>query len=250
MHESQCHAASSFITLTYDDENLPKDESLEPHAIPNFIRTLRDRLRYQGKKLGAEPPEISYYGCGEYGDMFARPHYHIALFGTDFPDAVELHSMHGGRYSRLIEQLWPNGSHFVGNLTFESAQYVAGYVIKKITGKHAKRHYTVLDPRTGELQEREPEFARMSRNPAIGRRFQERYADSLKQHDSVIARGREMALPRYYDKRLELDDPELMEEIKEKRADKRKPYDSARLAARAIINDSRQKLYRQKQPGK
>ena len=58
-----------------------------------------------------------------------------------------------------------------------------------------------------------------------------------------------MAVPRYYDKRLELSDPEALEEIKEKRSDKRRPYDKQRLAARAIINESRCKIYGSKQPG-
>lgn len=56
-----------------------------------------------------------------------------------------------------------------GPLTPESAQYIVGYVTKKLTRKD--------DPR---LEGKHPEFARMSRMPGIGTNMVQPIADSLR----------------------------------------------------------------------
>lgn len=56
---------ASFLTLTYNDENLPPDGSLVKADLQKFFKRLRKDL--------ANP--IKYYACGEYGDRFKRPHY-------------------------------------------------------------------------------------------------------------------------------------------------------------------------------
>ena len=48
---------ASFITLTYDDEHLPKDLSLKPKDLTDFWKRLR-------KDYGKP---IKYFACGEYG---------------------------------------------------------------------------------------------------------------------------------------------------------------------------------------
>ena len=71
MHEASLYADNCFITLTYNEKNLPQNNSLEKKAFPKFIRSLRKKNK--GTK-------IRYYACGEYGDNFGRPHYHAILF--------------------------------------------------------------------------------------------------------------------------------------------------------------------------
>ena len=79
VHESSLHRFSSFITLTYNDEHLPSDRSLNVEHFQRFMKRLRKHL---------EPLKIRFFHCGEYGDKFRRPHYHAIVFGYDFPDRI------------------------------------------------------------------------------------------------------------------------------------------------------------------
>lgn len=146
------HGDCTFLTLTYDDEHLPSDASLKPDDLQGFLKRLR--------KAHA-PNRLRFYAVGEYGDTTQRPHYHLALFG--FPNC----RYGSSRYSRLrnqccehcdlVRSTWNRGNVLLGTLEIHSAQYVAGYVTKKMTAPD--------DPRLGG---RHPEFARMSLRPGIG----------------------------------------------------------------------------------
>ena len=95
----------------------------------------------------------------------------------------------------------------IGDVTFESAAYVARYCTKKITGKLAHEHYK------GKL----PEYATMSRRPGIGRAWLEKYKDDVYNYDYVVVRnGLKLRPPRYYDKIYDEIDSERMVAIKEK----------------------------------
>lgn len=156
MLESYQHAESSFVTLTFSDAQLPADLSVTPRTISLFIKRLR-------KMLGTP---VRYFAVGEYGDQSGRPHYHLALFGypkcqrgrTDFRRQVCC------EVCSTIARCWtdpqtgePYGTVEVAPLEPGSANYVAGYTVKKWTRDD--------DPR---LEGRLPEFARMSLRPAIG----------------------------------------------------------------------------------
>ena len=75
LHESKSHEDNCFITLTYDDEHLPRDRSLDVKVFQDFIKRMR-------KKVG----KFRYFHCGEYGEKEFRPHFHACIFGYDFPD--------------------------------------------------------------------------------------------------------------------------------------------------------------------
>lgn len=135
MLEAAVHPVSSFITLTYDQESLPDAGSLVPRHLQLWLKRIRKEY----------PAPLRYYGVGEYGDENERPHYHVALFG------------HDPEHSEVIERTWGYGRVDSGTLTIDSAQYIAGYVTKKLTARD--------DPR---LAGRYPEFARMSLRPGIG----------------------------------------------------------------------------------
>lgn len=136
---------SCFITLTYSDEYLPSNGSLVPDDAHYFIDRLRKRIVYWSEFNGIEPVRIRYFLVGEYGDQNNRPHYHAAIFGI------------GREFSNAIAAAWGKGFTYTGDLTKDSASYIAGYVTKKMTKKD--------DPRLGG---RFPEFARMSNRPGIG----------------------------------------------------------------------------------
>lgn len=152
MLEAAQHVHNCFVTLTYDDAHLPSDGSLRPRDMVLFNKRLRKELY---------PEKVRVFYVGEYGDENQRPHYHACYFG------VRGCEYGGTRYWRgevkccgsceRIRRLWGKGRIHVGNLEADSAQYVCGYVIKKMCSKDDER-----------LQGREPEFGRMSRRPGIG----------------------------------------------------------------------------------
>lgn len=134
VHESKMHKDNCFITLTYATEHLPPDSSLHYPDFQKFMKRLR-------KKYGEG---IRFYMCGEYGENFGRPHFHACLFGHNFTDLKLWKETNGQKLyrSKELEQLWPFGHSSVGSVTFESAAYVARYIMKKITGEAAEQHYT------------------------------------------------------------------------------------------------------------
>lgn len=210
MHEAKLHDRNCFVTLTYDEKNLPSDLSVSREEFQKFMKRLRKRF---------EPERIRYYACGEYGEKLDRPHYHACLFNVDFEDKVVLESQQRDDLfvSDVLASAWPLGFHSIGELTFESACYVARYCVKKVTGPKAKEHYMKVDTTTGEVFELEPEFALMSRRPGIGQGHIEKYLDDVFPSDECVVNGHPTKPPRYYDKFFESVDPEGFAEVKERR---------------------------------
>lgn len=224
MHEAQLHEECSFITLTYNNESLPYYEvngKLVPTLCKEDFQRFMKRLR---KKI--TPREVRYYACGEYGDRLGRPHYHAILFGYDFEDKNVLHQgavrsfkktfqksiVDNTLYtSETLEKVWGFGFVTIGEVTFESAGYVARYCTKKITGKRAIAHY----------KGKEPEFALMSRMPGIGKEWFEKYQTDVYPKDFVTLRGIKMQPPRYYDDLLEKQSQNIYNRVKEARLENR-----------------------------
>ncbi len=189
MHESQMHDFNSFITLTYRDAPI---HGVNVAHFQDFMKCLRSRL---------SPRAIRFFHCGEYGERFARPHYHAVIFGFDFPDKV-LYSESNGHAlfkSSFLEEVWTHGFCLVGNVTFESCAYVARYLVKKVNGELAFDHYWRLDELTGELVAVTPEYCTMSRRPGVGASWMEKYGSEVFHNDSIVMRGFEQKVPRFYE---------------------------------------------------
>lgn len=190
MHESQCHDSSVFVTLTYDDEHLPYGNVLHYRHFQLFMKRLR-------KKVGP----IRFFMCGEYGDTFKRPHYHAALFGLSLGDRYPWRKSSAGFQlwrSPLLDSLWEFGSAEFGELSFDSAAYVARYCMKKITGDRAESHYERLVFDTGEIISVPPEFARMSLKPGIGFDWFQKFREEVSVYAGCVVEGRTLPVPRYY----------------------------------------------------
>lgn len=193
MHEAQMFDANSFVTLTYDEAHVPEDMGLHYREFQLFMK----RLRKTGRKA-------RFFMCGEYGAIHGRPHFHACLFGVSFPDRLFYRELGSGSKiytSPELSSLWPLGFSSIGDVTFESAAYVARYVLKKV-GNDVER-LGVLDMSTGELQLRASEFVRMSLKPGIGFEWFQKFVPEVYPRDFVIVRGRQCKPPRYYDKLLE-----------------------------------------------
>lgn len=160
MLEAFGHREVSFVTLTYSDEFLPKNGSLDPGHVQRWLKRLR-KAKF--------PSRVRFYLVGEYGDQSERPHYHVALFGhggcLDYPLAEQKYDRRVCRCKNcdLIRHTWNNKKAGTGGITDcahlsqDAAQYICGYVTKKLTKKG--------DPR---LKGKHPEFARISNRPGIG----------------------------------------------------------------------------------
>lgn len=249
VHELANHNEACFITLTYNNENLPKNNTLVKKDFQNFMKRLRKK--YSNRR-------ISYYHCGEYGQVcnncgdsyplhqnyhknyngckhwspsLGRPHYHAILYGIDFNHDIQpwKQSKAGATIykSKTLDQIWKKGFTSIGDVTFESCAYVARYVTKKITGEKALSHYEKpisIDKDTGEIKSAlwlQPEYATMSRNPAIGKIHYEQYQSDIYPHDRVVqlrnGKSHVSKPPRYYDKLLEKDNEQMFNIIKERR---------------------------------
>lgn len=134
--EHMVHSASTFVTLTYSDEFLPKDGNLSTRDFTLFMKRLRRKFEHL---------QLRFYGVGEYGSNTRRPHYHLAIFGI------------GPEYHDYVSKIWGKGHVLCGDLNKNSARYITGYIIQKMTKEG--------DPR---LQGLKPEFFRSSRRPGIG----------------------------------------------------------------------------------
>ena len=235
MHEKQLHDHSCFLTLTYDNEHLPKDLSLEPIHLTNFLKRLRKKLH---------PIKIRYFACGEYGDETKRAHYHLLLFGYDFTDKKLWKIQNGHRLytSQLLSETWGMGHCLIGNVTFESSAYVARYVMKKRNGKNQKKHYQFIDDQTGEIHQVEPEFVRMSRRPGIAHDWYQKFKTDCYPKDSVTVNGRRMKPAKYYDRIFDTEDPETLEKIKEERVKNAKAKMADGLGERLKVREKLQLL--------
>jgi len=223
MHEAQTHQKTCFITLTYDDQHL-KGPSLDYEDFKRFMKRLRRWHEYTYKKPDEPYTGIRYLTAGEYGTKFDRPHFHAALFGDDFRHDRTKLKKRLGKFdlyrSERLEKLWPHGYSSVGELTWESAAYIARYVMKKITGDKAIKHYEIIDPDTGEITTKKPEMLHMSTRPAIGKKWYEKYHTDVYPHDRVVTNGVPTKPPKYYDKLFGRKDKEKLEEIKKARVDR------------------------------
>ncbi len=153
MLESYCHDESIFVTLTYNDEHLPKNRSLDPDHTKKWMYRFRKAIK---------PVRIRFFLVGEYGDQTWRPHYHAILFGAGYWAAP------------IIQETWGMGFTKVGDFNEKTAQYTCGYVTKKMTKAD--------DPR---LKGRYPEYSRQSRMPGLGAGAMETISEVLSSDPGV-----------------------------------------------------------------
>lgn len=183
--EASQYEENCFVTLTYDDAHLPSDGKVHRKDLQDFLKRLRKKH------------EVRYFGCGEYGSMGNRPHYHLILFGwfpTDWKNGL----------SKELSALWPYGFNSVDDCNFRTCDYVARYTTKKLFKKD------------------DDSFICMSTNPGIGRKWLDDNMHIFK-NDRIygpFGSGNVSNIPRYFEKVFELMDPDALKELKAMRIDK------------------------------
>lgn len=262
VHEAQLHRENSFITLTYNPENLPENGTLVKKDFQDFMKNFRlfleentwngseykqnRKIKVVDKKNGdiTYRPikcyrKVRYFHCGEYGSerdkngeiikgRLGRPHYHAIIFGYQFEDLEYLKTKKGVDLftSPKLEEIWGKGFVTVGSVTFESAAYVARYVMKKRTGDEGETHYLKEGPNGecgphGELCYIQPEYTTMSRRPGIAHDWFMAFKDDLKK-DFITINGKKFQPPKYYDTLFEIHDQDHLERVKARRISKAK----------------------------
>ncbi len=225
MLELGYHESSYFLTLTYDNDHIPKNplidyETGEIYAenatlvkrdLQLFMKNLRRQYEYRGYEN-----KLRFFACGEYGSKTFRPHFHLIVFGLKLDDLVLYKRNFNGDNlynSEFISKIWDKGFCVVGDVTWQSCAYVARYIMKKHLGKDSDIY---------DVYNIEPEFTLMSRRPGIARQYYEDHKDELFYEDFVSIPtkdgGKQIYPPPYYEKLFEEDFPENeVIERKEKR---------------------------------
>lgn len=232
---------SVFVTLTYSDEHLPPDNSLDKKHVQDFIKRVK-------KSLGStsENPIRQTY-CGEYGSRTNRPHYHVILYNCDFLDKREHRKTDQGHQvftSKELSRLWGKGHCEFGYAMPGSIAYLYKYILKKKTRKE-KEEPLVIE-RDGVTYEVAHEFIESSRNPGIGACL--RGSPSFRK-GFLTVNGVKKSISKYYLEWLRKNDPETFDHISNLKFDfmsKKSPETSLRRmqkeAAQKKLTDTKKKL--------
>lgn len=187
--EASLYDKSCFVTLTYNDDNLPVGGKLDYRDVQLFLKRLR-------KKVG----KVRFFCCGEYGKQSQRPHYHIVFFGYVPEDLVYFFTdeQKDNIYkSQSLADTWNKGFVSVGiNLNLKTAKYCAKY-----------------------MQKDNDAFLRMSLKPGIGYN-----AFELKSlvTDKIYIDGKYIKIPRYFLDKLKKDNVFFEKIIDDLKANRKK----------------------------
>lgn len=198
-HEAKLWTHNITVHLTYDDKYLDTNHSLNYVHVQNFLKRLRKK--YTGIHAGPTGTyPLRYFVAGEYGDQTLRPHYHMLLYNFTFTDGKPWSK---GQYkSEELERLWGKGMAQFSDMDPERCAYVARYALKKVYGRDADLHYDTIDPRTGEVFERVPEFAHMSNRPGLGKWWIDRFPEDFRGREYIISGGHKVKTPSYYERKF------------------------------------------------
>lgn len=189
MHELAMSPLSSFVTLTYDDIHLPKNNSLVKKHLQDFMKRLR-------RDLAKDERTVRYLACGEYGKEKDRPHYHIIFFGLGLSDSDRLFTIKNWKFCD-----WTNRqilANSFGTATVKSIKYICKYVLKNYSGDLKKQEYDQFGL--------EPVFKIQSQG--LGKTFVDKHHKQIKALGYININGVKYNLPRYYYNRLDIYNPE------------------------------------------
>lgn len=176
-----------FVSLTYNDENLPLNSNLCNSDITKFIKKFRERLRYRLGNIVAK--SLKYIVAGEYGTRGGRPHYHMILYGVEMTPEV----------LSFIDNCWQKG--FVDKRPVKSmngaVSYVLDYLLKtdgfySLKSGESKSEFTIRTNRV-------PPFVHFSKG--IGLKYFNDNLEKIREFGLKI-NGKRVALPVYFKKKL------------------------------------------------
>lgn len=209
-----------FITLTYDNLDLPLNKFGYPTFSKRHIQLFMKKFRFYVSKYDSTLT-VRHFICGEYGSQFGRPHYHGILFNC--PPLFETW--------RLVQKSWFDSRISVSKCTGARI----GYVINYMYGRSDLPDYEVD-------QTNRPLFL-CSKKPGIGFSYclDAQVVNYHKQHISDCfgrVDGRNYVLPRYYVDKIYNDNEKTMLRI------------NKQMAVDEMINArfERERVYRERNP--
>ena len=146
IHASYCDRMPLFICLTYDNEHLRyRDKQngnfysqaemedcpeLYKYASPSLCREDASRFLKEYKRLyHLKNEQFTYFGCGEYGDSFGRPHMHLLFFGDN--DLYDLYFQDEQKAVKRLQDVWKKGFVSIGVAQWSGIHYVTKYILKE-----------------------------------------------------------------------------------------------------------------------
>lgn len=203
MKEQQRSYSAYFLTLSYDNENIPitqkKFMSLKKRDTQLFWKRYR-------KAHGKRAP-IRYFLCGEYGSKTDRPHYHAIVFNVDLKiflgekqanNATAYPDLFLNGHHHFNNSMWTHGWVSIGQVTEASVGYCLKYMMK--TGRFPKF----------KGDDRTPEFQCMSKGIGSGYLTEAMHKwhhdDLLNRMYCAILDGKKIAMPRYYKNKVYTDE--------------------------------------------
>lgn len=212
-----------FLTLTYDDFNVPVACVLDDRERTPLLSLRKRDVQLFMKRLrkAFTGREIRFYLAGEYGTNTHRPHYHAILFGlslADFPDIQPICQNSFGQFlykSDAMYSIWKLGHVVLADVSWQTCAYVARYCVKKQTGDVSRETFESFGV--------EPEFSLMSRRPGIAGFYAIEHPDLIsnsKQYFSDVngaSPRTSCPTPKFVFQKLELTNPELYDKIKSQR---------------------------------
>lgn len=215
VHEMEYSTCASFVTLTYDEEHVPRSKYIDDNGEEQESMTLSKRdvqlfMKRLRKRIGNK--KIRYFLAGEYGGKTKRPHYHMIIFNYDFPDKklFQVNDGYALYRSNMLEDIWKLGFSSIAEVNFATCSYVAKYCLKKKYGSH-NMYYRIFNL--------EPEFNLMSRRPGIGYQWIKEHQEDVFSGDykirvSTDKGGITSSIPKYYDRIYSVNHEKEIEELK------------------------------------
>lgn len=171
--EEKIHYSASFVTLTYDNENIPLTDknlmTLDKVHVQNFLKYIRRNTKRRS---------IKYYAVGEYGTRTKRPHYHLIIF-----DVTE----------QECNEAWTKGNVHFAECNKATVRYTLKYVNKVFASKIP----------LGDWDDRIAEFSLMSKKMGLNY-LTPSVVKHHKEHKKFYldVNGNKQKLPRYYKEKI------------------------------------------------
>lgn len=126
LYQYKAGFGASFVTLTYDDAHLPLLGSLNKIDMQRYLKVLRINIKRKAPVYSG----FRYIACGEYGDKFCRPHYHLVFLGL------------ANEVVHTFADKWIHGLSDIKPLTAGGIRYVLKYCLKQVGGRLRDEMYT------------------------------------------------------------------------------------------------------------
>lgn len=181
--ESLYYKNNIFLSLSYDDEHLPKTNS--KYVSGNLKKSDVQKFK---KLLAYYCGPFRFVLGGEYGDKTLRPHYHLCCFGISLDDPVFFDRFYSSSKKAWIAKCkaWDKGEVCVRELLPTDCFYVSKYSLKG-----SKNLYSLLE------QEGTPTPFRLC-SKGIGLKYLNDNIDRLKVDGFIRYKGFKMPIPRYF----------------------------------------------------